>query len=200
MFFVFFYPLTRRKFSAATNGTCEEELTEKLGAWDFVEHSQRSYCSCSRSVASHVDVHYVQVLLIYVCSKRLYRVDGALNTGTEGHSQQNICKLYPRLDFDKHIILDIFQFIAILSKWQPCWGWNLYWAVCFCKSDIFIPTLMGIIWGRKNSLTSDGAPKGYCGGKRSVCVLHTPNVDKWAQHMSNEFICICLNVTVVFIY
>lgn len=45
---IFFFPFPRRKFSAATNGTCEEESTEKVGAWDFVEHSQRSYCSCSR--------------------------------------------------------------------------------------------------------------------------------------------------------
>lgn len=48
-----FSPLfSRRKFSAAANGTCEEDLKEKLGAWNFVEHSRRSYCSCCRSVPS----------------------------------------------------------------------------------------------------------------------------------------------------
>lgn len=131
-------------------------------------------------------------------SKRLYRAQ-RFEQRHRGHSQQNICKLYPRLDFDKHIILHIFQFITILSKWQLCRGSNLCWVVCFCKSDIFIPSLMGIIWGRKNSLTSDGALKGYCGGKRSMRVLHALNVDKWTQNMSNDFICIRLKVTVVFI-
>lgn len=49
---MYFFFLPRRKFSAATNGTCDEELSEKAAAWDFVEHSQRSYCSCSRLVLS----------------------------------------------------------------------------------------------------------------------------------------------------
>uniref|UniRef100_H3C266 Uncharacterized protein n=1 Tax=Tetraodon nigroviridis TaxID=99883 RepID=H3C266_TETNG len=42
----------KRKFSASANGTCEEDLKEKVGSWNFVEHSRRSYCSCSRSVLS----------------------------------------------------------------------------------------------------------------------------------------------------
>lgn len=67
---VYFFPLPRRKFSAATNGTCEEELTEKVGAWDFVEHSQRSYCSCSRSVPSHVDGHTV---CAHMCIQRHFK-------------------------------------------------------------------------------------------------------------------------------
>ncbi|CDQ92951.1 unnamed protein product [Oncorhynchus mykiss] len=38
----------KRKFSATANGTCEEELMEKVGTWDFVESAQRSHCNCSR--------------------------------------------------------------------------------------------------------------------------------------------------------
>ncbi|MEQ2295891.1 hypothetical protein AMECASPLE_019250 [Ameca splendens] len=38
----------KRKFSAVPYGICEEEVVEKVGAWDFVVPSQRSYCSCSR--------------------------------------------------------------------------------------------------------------------------------------------------------
>lgn len=106
----------------------------------------------------------------YVCAQTFQRglhgVHRALNSGAEGHSQQNICKLYLRLDFDKHIILHIFQFITILCKRQLWRGWNLCWLVCFCKSDIFIPALTGMISGRKNSLTSDVAVEG---GKRNVC-------------------------------
>lgn len=63
---MFHSDLSRRKFSATANGTCEEDLKEKVGSWNFVEHSRRSYCSCSRSVTSHVDVY---VMFIYVCPK-----------------------------------------------------------------------------------------------------------------------------------
>ncbi|MGH0159948.1 UNVERIFIED_CONTAM: hypothetical protein FKN15_046227 [Acipenser sinensis] len=38
----------KRKFSATTNGMCEEEVVDKIGAWDFVEPTQRSICNCSR--------------------------------------------------------------------------------------------------------------------------------------------------------
>ncbi|KAK6317162.1 hypothetical protein J4Q44_G00125620 [Coregonus suidteri] len=41
----------KRKFSATANGTCEEELMEKVGAWDFVESTHRSNCNCSRHKA-----------------------------------------------------------------------------------------------------------------------------------------------------
>lgn len=127
-------------------------------------------CGCTYSICSYMcaQKHFKKVIQI------VYKT---LNTGTEGHSQQNICKLCPRLDFDKHIILHIFQFITTLSKWQPGGGWNLCW-VCFCKSDIFILTLKRIIWGRKNSLTSDRKFKGYCGSKKSVYMLHASNVKK----------------------
>lgn len=67
--FIYLFELPRRKFPAATNGTCEEEPSEKVGTWDFVESSQRSYCSCSRSV----DVQFTQVLLICVRSKTFQR-------------------------------------------------------------------------------------------------------------------------------
>jgi len=41
--------LHRRKFSAtASNGTSEEETLMKVGAWDFVDSTQRSNCNCSR--------------------------------------------------------------------------------------------------------------------------------------------------------
>lgn len=161
--FIYLFELPRRKFPAATNGTCEEEPSEKVGTWDFVESSQRSYCSCSRSV----DVQHTQVLLIRARSKTFQR-GYVESTGlwTAAQSQQNICKLHLRLDFDKHIILHIFQFITILCKRQPWRRWNLCWLVCFCKSDVFIPALTGGISGGKSSLTSDVAVEG---GKRNEC-------------------------------
>lgn len=116
-------------------------LGQSLSMWMYIMYR---YCSYKLCVLKDI-------------SKRLKRLCTALNTGAEGHSLQNICNLYPHLEFYKHII---FQLITILCKWQQCWSWNLCRVVCFCKSDIFIPTLMGIIWGRKNSLTSKEALKG----------------------------------------
>ncbi|KAJ3589782.1 hypothetical protein NHX12_010624 [Muraenolepis orangiensis] len=42
----------KRKFPATTNGTCDEQLSERVGSWDFVEPSQRSSCNCSRYKAA----------------------------------------------------------------------------------------------------------------------------------------------------
>ncbi|XP_061754186.1 mediator of RNA polymerase II transcription subunit 13a [Nerophis ophidion] len=38
----------KRKYSAVTNGTCEDERTQRMETWDFIEPSERSYCTCSR--------------------------------------------------------------------------------------------------------------------------------------------------------
>ncbi|KAG5844433.1 hypothetical protein ANANG_G00162470 [Anguilla anguilla] len=38
----------KRKFSATTNGTCEDDAADRAGVWDFVEPAQRSNCNCSR--------------------------------------------------------------------------------------------------------------------------------------------------------
>uniref|UniRef100_A0A8D2N785 Mediator of RNA polymerase II transcription subunit 13 n=1 Tax=Zonotrichia albicollis TaxID=44394 RepID=A0A8D2N785_ZONAL len=38
----------RRKYSATSNGLCEEETADKVASWDFVEATQRTNCNCSR--------------------------------------------------------------------------------------------------------------------------------------------------------
>uniref|UniRef100_A0A803TMK3 Mediator of RNA polymerase II transcription subunit 13 n=1 Tax=Anolis carolinensis TaxID=28377 RepID=A0A803TMK3_ANOCA len=38
----------RRKYSATSNGLCEEETVDKIAFWDFVEATQRTNCICSR--------------------------------------------------------------------------------------------------------------------------------------------------------
>uniref|UniRef100_A0A803SRM5 Mediator of RNA polymerase II transcription subunit 13 n=1 Tax=Anolis carolinensis TaxID=28377 RepID=A0A803SRM5_ANOCA len=40
--------LTKRKYSATSNGLCEEETVDKIAFWDFVEATQRTNCICSR--------------------------------------------------------------------------------------------------------------------------------------------------------
>ncbi|KAJ8280824.1 hypothetical protein GJAV_G00059490 [Gymnothorax javanicus] len=42
----------KRKFATVTNGISdEEEITGKVGCWDFVDPTQRSHCNCSRHKA-----------------------------------------------------------------------------------------------------------------------------------------------------
>ena len=38
----------RRKYSATSNGLCDEETADKVASWDFVEATQRTNCNCSR--------------------------------------------------------------------------------------------------------------------------------------------------------
>uniref|UniRef100_A0A8D2QI54 Mediator of RNA polymerase II transcription subunit 13 n=1 Tax=Zonotrichia albicollis TaxID=44394 RepID=A0A8D2QI54_ZONAL len=37
-----------KKYSATSNGLCEEETADKVASWDFVEATQRTNCNCSR--------------------------------------------------------------------------------------------------------------------------------------------------------
>lgn len=60
---VFWFHFCRRKFSAVTNGVCDEEI-EKAAAWNFVEPYQRIQCSCSRYATNVWLSHAVKHLVI----------------------------------------------------------------------------------------------------------------------------------------
>lgn len=146
--------LHRRKFSAATNGTCEEEQTEKVGAWDFVEPSQRSYCNCSRSVTFHIQ--YVQVLLICAHFKEIRQSLCSF----EGHSQQYICKLYSHYTLTSLLFFMFFNLsLFCVSDSSACAQTSVEPCVSVSRTFLF-PHWWESFVGEKNSLTTDGALQG----------------------------------------